>query len=144
MPPTRSPYWSRPNDHDGANPLRLITIGVGINNYNDYLLEQLAQHGNGWYRYLSDTREARATFSRESWLALSIPFADQTRAQVRWDPGRRGVLADDRIREPRHLRRVPSPRPARSSPKFRWARQTTVFYELELVDDASVDSAPAW
>ena len=42
-------------DADSGNPLRLITIGVGINNYNDYLLEQLAQHGNGWYRYLSDT-----------------------------------------------------------------------------------------
>ena len=72
-------------DADSGNPLRLITIGVGINNYNDYLLEQLAQHGNGWYRYLGDVDQARATFSRESWLALSIPFADQTRAQVTWN-----------------------------------------------------------
>ena len=29
-------------DYDSSNPLRLITIGVGIENYNDYLLEQLA------------------------------------------------------------------------------------------------------
>ena len=72
-------------DEDTSNPLRLITIGVGIENYNDYLLEQLAQHGNGWYRYLSDVDQARATFSRENWLALSIPFADQTRAQVTWN-----------------------------------------------------------
>ena len=72
-------------DADAKNPLRLITIGVGIENYNDYLLEQLAQHGNGWYRYLSDVDQARASFSRENWLALSIPFADQTRAQVTWD-----------------------------------------------------------
>ena len=79
----------RAGDYDSSNPLRLITIGVGIENFNDYLLEQLAQHGNGWYRYLSDTGQARATFSRENWLALSIPFADQTRAQVTWD-GRRG------------------------------------------------------
>ena len=42
-------------DRDAGNPLRLITVGVGINNYNDVLLEQLAQHGNGWYRYLDDT-----------------------------------------------------------------------------------------
>ena len=28
-------------DRDSRNPLRLITIGVGIENYNDYLLEQL-------------------------------------------------------------------------------------------------------
>ena len=73
-------------DYDSSNPLRLITIGVGIENYNDYLLEQLAQHGNGWYRYFTDTGQARATFSRENWLALSIPFADQTRAQVTWNP----------------------------------------------------------
>ena len=73
-------------DSDSRNPLRLITIGVGIENYNDYLLEQLAQHGNGWYRYLDDIVQAQETFSRESWLALSTPFADQTRAQVTWDP----------------------------------------------------------
>ena len=73
-------------DRDSSNPLRLITIGVGIQNYNDVLLEQLAQHGNGWYRYLNDPGQAKALFSRENWLALSIPFADQTRAQVTWDP----------------------------------------------------------
>ena len=73
-------------DRDSANPLRLITIGVGIQNYNDHLLEQLAQHGNGWYRYLNDPGQARNLFSRENWLALSIPFADQTRAQVTWNP----------------------------------------------------------
>ncbi|MDE2822760.1 MAG: von Willebrand factor type A domain-containing protein, partial [Chloroflexota bacterium] len=73
-------------DRDASNPLRLITIGVGIENYNDELLEKLAQHGNGWYRYLTDVGQARALFSRENWLALSIPFADQTRAQVTWNP----------------------------------------------------------
>ena len=73
-------------DRDSSNPLRLITIGVGIQNYNDVLLEQLAQHGNGWYRYLNDPGQAKALFSRENWLALSIPFADQTRAQVTWNP----------------------------------------------------------
>ena len=77
---------NRVGDGDDRNPLRLITVGVGIENYNDYLLEQLAQHGNGWYRYLSTPAEAQAVFSRENWLALSRPFADATRAQVVWDP----------------------------------------------------------
>ena len=72
-------------DADSSNPLRLITIGVGINNYNDVLLEQLAQYGNGWYRYLNDVDHARETFARENWLAISTPFADQTRAQVSWN-----------------------------------------------------------
>ena len=34
-------------DRDARNPLRIITIGVGIQNYNDVLLEQIAQYGNG-------------------------------------------------------------------------------------------------
>ncbi len=72
-------------DRDEGNPLRLITIGVGISNYNDVLLEQLAQYGNGWYRYLNDVDHARATFDRDNWLAISTPFADQTRAQVEWN-----------------------------------------------------------
>ena len=55
-------------------------------NYNDVLLEQLAQYGNGWYRYLNDVDHARETFTRDNWLAISTPFADQTRAQVSWNP----------------------------------------------------------
>ena len=121
-------------DADNGNPLRLITIGVGINNYNDYLLEQLAQHGNGWYRYLSDTEQARATFSRESWLALSIPFADQTRAQVTWNDQvveswrmigyENRVTSDESFVEDRkEFAEIPV------------GAATTVFYEVRVRDD---------
>ena len=120
-------------DYDDSNPLRLITIGVGIENFNDFLLEQLAQHGNGWYRYLSDTMQARSTFSRENWLALSIPFADQTRAQVTWDPGvvnwwrivgyENRITSDESFTEARReFAEIPA------------GAATTVFYELELKD----------
>ena len=120
---------------DYGNPLRLITIGVGIANYNDYLLEQLAQHGNGWYRYLDEAAQARATFSWENWLALSTPFADQARAQVTWDPARvqqwRIVGYENRI-TPDHTfeqnRREFAELPSGSA--------TTVFYELVLRDVA--------
>ena len=121
-------------DYDATNPLRLITIGVGIANYNDYLLEQLAQHGNGWYRYLNDVEQARATFSRENWLALSQPFADQTRAQVTWDPDlietwriigyENRVTADENFTQARkEFAEIPA------------GAATTVFYELDLVDE---------
>ena len=123
-------------DYDSRNPLRLITVGVGIENYNDYLLEQLAQHGNGWYRYLNDTEQARATFSRENWLALSIPFADQTRAQVTWNPEvvaswriigyENRITADENFTQARkEFAEIPS------------GAATTVFYELELADYAA-------
>ena len=122
-------------DSDSRNPLRLITIGVGIENYNDYLLEQLAQHGNGWYRYLDDIVQAQETFSRESWLALSTPFADQTRAQLTWDPAVvqawRIVGYENRI-TPDHTfeqdRKEFAELPSGAS--------TTVFYELVLHEDA--------
>ncbi len=118
-------------DYDSSNPLRLITIGVGIENYNDYLLEQLAQHGNGWYRYLSDVNQARATFARENWLALSVPFADQTRAQVTWDPS---VVASWRIvgYENRITSDESFTQAHREFAEIPSGAATTVFYELEL------------
>ena len=120
-------------DRDASNPLRLITVGVGINNYNDVLLEQLAQHGNGWYRYLDDPDQARVTFNRANWLALSTPFADQTRAQVTWDPDvvkswriigyENRVTSDASFAEDRkEFAELPS------------GAATTVFYEVELHD----------
>ncbi|MCY4625896.1 MAG: von Willebrand factor type A domain-containing protein [Chloroflexi bacterium] len=125
-------------DRDAKNPLRLITIGVGINNYNDVLLEQLAQHGNGWYRYLSDVNQARATFSRDSWLPLSIPFADQTRAQVRWNPAvveywrlvgyENRVTSDESFTQDR-----------REFAEIPMGAATTVFYEVQLRPNAQLN-----
>ena len=121
-------------DTDYRNPLRLITIGVGINNYNDYLLEQLAQHGNGWYRYLDDTNQARDTFSRENWVALSTPFADQARAQVTWNPARveswRVVGYENRI-TPDHT----FDQNRKEFAELPSGAATTVFYELVLHDE---------
>ena len=118
-------------DADARNPLRLVTIGVGIANYNDVLLEQLAQHGNGWYRYLSDVDSARDLFAERRWRALTTPFADQTRAQVRWNPElvqrwrligyENRVTSDESFTQPlKKFAEIPS------------GAATTVFYELEL------------
>ena len=121
-------------DRQEFNPIRLVTIGVGIANYNDYLLEQLAQHGNGWYRYLDDVHQARQTFSQENWLRLAVPFADQTRAQVTWDSSRvrswRIVGYENRVtpdeyftQNRKEFAEIPS------------GAATTVFYELELASE---------
>ena len=120
------------SDRQSTNPLRLITIGVGIENYNDY---QLAQHGTGWYRYLDDQTQARATFRRDNWTTISTPFADQTRAQVIWDPGKvdswRLIGYENRItpdqafvENRREFAEIPS------------GTATTVFYELQLTPHA--------
>ena len=125
-------------DREPSNPIRLITVGVGIENYNDYLLEQLAQHGNGWYRYLDTPEQARQTFSRANWLALSRPFADQTRAQVEWDSSavaqwrlvgyENRVTSDESFTEDRNeFAEIPS------------GVAVTVFYELELTEGTSAE-----
>ena len=119
-----------------GNPLRLITIGVGIANYNDYLLEQLAQHGNGWYRYLDSPQAAEDLFARDRWLALSGPFADNARAQITWDPEKvrswRIIGYENRI-VPDHQfdqnRREFAELPAGAA--------VTVFYEPELTPAAA-------
>ena len=127
-------------DYNAANPLRLITVGVGIENFNDYLLEQLAQNGNGWYRYLSTVEQARATFSRDNWLALSIPFADQTRAQVTWDPEmvqvwrivgyENRLTSDESFTEARkEFAEIPA------------GAATTVFFELQLTEAGREDTS---
>ena len=127
-------------DREPGNPIRLITVGVGIENYNDYLLEQLAQHGNGWYRYLDTPEQARQTFSRANWLALSRPFADQTRAQVEWDGSavaqwrlvgyENRVTSDESFTEDRNeFAEIPS------------GVAVTVFYELELTEGTSAEQA---
>ena len=127
-------------DREPSNPIRLITVGVGIENYNDYLLEQLAQHGNGWYRYLDTPEQARQTFSRANWLALSRPFADQTRAQVKWDGSavaqwrlvgyENRVTSDESFTEDRNeFAEIPS------------GVAVTVFYELELTEGTSAEQA---
>lgn len=121
-------------DYSADNPIRIITIGVGIKNYNDYLLEQIAQHGNGWYRYLDTPEQAANTFNRENWLALSTPFADQTRAQVTWRPEavhswrivgyENRVTADENFEQARkEFAEIPA------------GAATTVFYEIHPSPD---------
>ena len=122
-------------DRDESNPLRLITVGVGIENYNDVLLEQLAQHGNGWYRYLQNIGQAKSTFSRDNWLALSIPFADQARAQVRWDEnavvGWRLVGYENRVTADRNFEQD-----RKEFAEIPMGSATTMFFEVELTSDA--------
>jgi Ca-activated chloride channel family protein len=121
-------------DHAGAqeaqSPIRIVTLGVGISNYNDYLLEQLAQHGNGWYRYLNSPQQARQLF-RESWTDLATPFADQARAQVTWDQDAvtswRIIGYENRLVPDRHFQQD-----LREFAEVPSGTSVTVFYELDL------------
>ncbi len=63
----------------------LVTIGVGISNYNDHLLEQLADQGNGFYAYV-DTRDEAKRLFREGLTSTLETIARDVKIQVEFDP----------------------------------------------------------
>ncbi len=56
--------------------IELVTVGVGMGNYNDALMEQLADGGDGFYAYVDDLSEARRIFSEELTGTLSSVALD--------------------------------------------------------------------
>ncbi len=65
--------------------IELTTIGVGMGNYNDVLLEQLADRGNGRYAYVDTLDEARKIFV-ENLTGTLQTVAFDAKAQVEFDP----------------------------------------------------------
>jgi len=63
----------------------LVTIGVGIETYNDVLLEQLADQGNGWYAYVDTYDEAVRLFEDRLTTSLET-IARDVKVQVEFDP----------------------------------------------------------
>jgi Ca-activated chloride channel family protein len=61
--------------------VELVSIGVGMGNFNDVLLEQLADRGNGFYAYINDRREAERVFGGELTGTL-LTVARDARIQV--------------------------------------------------------------
>jgi Ca-activated chloride channel family protein len=65
--------------------ITLSTFGFGMGNYNDVLLEQLAQSGNGRYAYVNDLDEARRVFV-DNFIANTQVLARDVKVQVEFDP----------------------------------------------------------
>ncbi len=47
---------------DADRGIQLVTVGVGMGNFNDVVMEQLADKGDGFYAYVNDEREAEKLF----------------------------------------------------------------------------------
>jgi len=63
----------------------LSTIGFGMGNYNDVLMEQLADRGNGNYAYVDTLDEARRVFVDRLTGTLQVVARD-AKVQVAFDP----------------------------------------------------------
>ncbi len=65
--------------------IELTAVGFGMGNYNDVLLEQLADRGDGRYAYVDTLAEARRVFVEDLTGTLETIAAD-AKAQVEFDP----------------------------------------------------------
>ena len=70
---------------DAATGIELVSVGVGMGNYNDALLEQLADQGDGFYAYVNDLAEARRLFTEDLTGTLQTVALD-AKVQVSFDP----------------------------------------------------------
>ena len=68
-----------------ASGIQLVAIGVGMGNYNDALVEQLADKGQGFYAYVDTLDEARRIFVERLTTTLDTVALD-AKAQVEFDP----------------------------------------------------------
>lgn len=70
---------------EAKSGINLVSVGVGITTYNDHLLEQLADQGDGWHVYIDTEEEAERVFASGLTGSLVVAATD-ARAQVEFDP----------------------------------------------------------
>ncbi len=63
----------------------LSVLGFGMGNYNDHLMQTLAQNGNGVAAYIDTLSEARKVLADEAGGAL-LPIAKDVKIQVEFNP----------------------------------------------------------
>lgn len=71
--------------HHADEGITLSTIGFGMGNYNDVLMEQLADKGNGNYAYVDTINEARRVFVENLTGTLQVVARD-VKVQVDFSP----------------------------------------------------------
>jgi len=67
-----------------AEGITLSTLGFGQGNYNDYLMEQLADRGNGNYYYIDSLTEAERLFGEELISVMEV-IAKDVKIQVEFN-----------------------------------------------------------
>ena len=65
--------------------IALTTLGFGTGNYNDHLLEQLADEGNGNYAYIDRLNEAKKVLAEELSATL-LTIAKDVKIQIEFNP----------------------------------------------------------
>jgi Ca-activated chloride channel family protein len=118
----------------GDEGIHLVTVGYGMGNYNDHLMEQLADQGDGFYSYVDTFAEAVRLFVDELTPTLYV-VAEEAKVQVVFDPD---VVAAYRLigYENRMLDDEEFTDDSVDAGELGAGHQVSALYEIELVDGA--------
>jgi len=118
-----------------ATGVSLTTLGFGTGNYNDELLEQLADAGNGNHSYIDTLNEGRKVLVEQLTGTLQT-IARDVKVQVEFNPG---AVAEYRLigYENRMLRREDFNNDGVDAGEIGAGHSVTALYELTLVDSAA-------
>ncbi len=114
----------------------LSVLGFGMGNYNDALMQSLAQNGNGVAAYIDSLSEANKVLADESGSAL-ITIAKDVKIQVEFNPA---TIAEYRLigYETRALRREDFNNDKVDAGEINSGHSVTAIYELTPVGSPAV------
>lgn len=120
--------------------IALTTLGVGTGNYNDSLMEQLADVGNGNYAYLDSLQEAQKVLVNERASTL-LTIAKDVKVQIEFNPA---VVAEYRLigYENRALRREDFANDKIDAGEIGAGHTVTALYEIALVGSKGLKLEP--
>jgi Ca-activated chloride channel family protein len=72
-------------EHERDNGITLTTLGFGTGNYNEAMMEQIADHGNGNYAYIDSALEAKKVLGEQMSSTL-FTIAKDVKIQVEFNP----------------------------------------------------------
>jgi len=115
-----------------SNGISLTTLGFGTGNYNDHLMEQLADAGNGNHAYIDTLNEGRKVLVEQMTGTLQT-IARDVKIQIEFNPS---VVAEYRLigYENRMLRREDFNNDKIDAGEIGAGHTVTALYELALLD----------
>lgn len=118
-------------ERERASGIYLSVLGFGMGNYNDRMMQALAQNGNGNAAYIDTLNEARKTLVDEAASTL-FPIAKDVKIQVEFNPAR---IAEYRLigYETRQLRREDFNNDKVDAGDIGSGHAVTALYEITLV-----------
>lgn len=113
----------------------LTTVGVGKGNFNDHLLEQLANQGNGNYLYLGNTKDIQSNFVDGLTQSLQT-VAKDAKVQVTFNES---AVSSYRLLgyENRALKTEDFTNPNKDGGEIGAGHSVTVLYEVKLLNTNS-------